>query len=688
MRSKGEQLLKRMFGSSAEFREGQWESIESVLNRKRTLIVQRTGWGKSIVYFLATKLLRDQGVGPTILISPLLSLMRNQIEMAAKIDIRAESINSTNEDEWNRVEGLLKAGECDVLLVSPERLANQRFLNGVLPAIKDGIGMFVVDEAHCISDWGHDFRPDYRRIVRILNTLPPNVPVLATTATANDRVIKDIREQLGDNLVVLRGPLTRESLRLQTIKLHDQAERLAWLTENIPRMEGSGIIYCLTVADCRRVAKWLRNNMIDALEYYGDLGNELREEREQLLLHNGVKVLVATVALGMGFDKPDLGFVVHYQRPGSLVAYYQQIGRAGRSLENAYAILLNGREDDEIQEYFIKTAFPRENEMKSVLEVIESSESGLRKHELQKRLNMSLGRLDNCLKMLEIDAAVRKSDGVFARTLNPWQPDIDKSEGVTELRRREMTHMQDFVETETCLMEFVSKELNDPYAKECGRCTNCIGERFFSAEVRHEKVIEAIEFLRGDFISIEARKKWPIGGIEKGMILEAFRTQDGIALCAYGDAGWGRFVKEDKYVNGIFRAELIQATADFIENKWRPYPAPTWVTAVPSLRHPELVPGFAQKVAKLLGLEYYPVIVKVKEKPEQKSMKNSIQQAANVYDSFEVRGECSSGPVLLIDDMVDSRWTFTICGMLLQKAGSGPVFPFALASTVGRGDID
>lgn len=321
MRDQALFLLKQMLGSETEFREGQWEAIKSIISGKRTLIVQRTGWGKSVVYFIATRMLRVKGAGPTLLISPLLSLMRNQIENAARIGLRAQTINSDNVDEWNQVEEELKNGEIDILLLSPERLGNQDFTNRVLPTIKDGIGMLVVDEAHCISDWGHDFRPDYRRIKRIINILPPNVPLAATTATANQRVVDDVKMQLGGDLNILRGPLARESLRLQVIKLKDQAERLAWLFENINKVDGSGIIYCLTVPDCNRVAKWLRSNGVNVLEYHAKLSDNaterraLREEREQLLLNNKVKALVATIALGMGFDKPDIGFVIHYQRP-------------------------------------------------------------------------------------------------------------------------------------------------------------------------------------------------------------------------------------------------------------------------------------------------------------------------------------------------------------------------------------
>lgn len=689
-KQQAEQLLKKMLGPQANFRDGQWEAIEAIVcKKKKTLVVQRTGWGKSIIYFLGTRMLRDRGAGPAVLISPLLSLMRNQIEMAAKIGIKAESINSTNEDEWSDIEEKLQKGDCDILLVSPERLANPRFSSEIVPSIKGGIGLFVVDEAHCISDWGHDFRPDYRRIVRIVKNLPPNVPVLATTATANERVIRDIQEQLGPDLTILRGPLARASLRLQNIKLNDQAERLAWLAENLPELPGSGIIYCLTIADCKRVAEWLRKQAIDAWEYHSKLNTEEREIREQKLLQNQIKALVATVALGMGFDKPDLGFVIHYQRPGSLVSYYQQVGRAGRAVDNAFAILLNGREDDEIQDYFIRSAFPGPEEMLKVLEVIEQSDRGLTIPAMLSHLNVSKGRIEKCLKLLEVDGAVARNGSIYFRTANPWVLDTKRAEMITALRYQELTRIKEFVVTKECLMEFVARELDDPYAGPCGKCANCQSP-FFTCNLNHDLVLRAVEFLRNDYQIIEPRKQWPSGGIGRwrGRILDDLRNEEGRCLCIYGDAGWGRQVGVDKYQKNRFGDELVSASVDLIKNRWQPQPSPAWVTAVPSLRRPELVRDFASRLAEGLGLPFYPVLVKVQDTPAQKNMQNSAQQALNVADAFSVRGSCPNGPVLLIDDLVDSRWTLTVCGALLREAGSGPVHPFALATAAGGGDLE
>ncbi|MFH1739917.1 MAG: RecQ family ATP-dependent DNA helicase [bacterium] len=692
LRGRAEGLLRRMFGGGAAFREGQWEAIrELVESYSRVLLVQKTGWGKSIVYFIAAKLLRESGAGPALLISPLLSLMRNQIGMAERIGIDALTVNSANTEEWDEVEENLRQDKCDVLLVSPERLSNRRFIEETLPLIyqRKGVGLFVVDEAHCISDWGHDFRPDYRRIERILRGLPRTVPVLATTATANNRVVADVAQQLGPGITVLRGPLARASLRLQTIRLADQSERFAWLAQHLPKMPGSGIIYCLTIDDCERVSAWLLANGIDAPAYHARLTSDERVDLEGRLLCNEAKALVATVALGMGFDKPDLGFVVHYQRPGSVVAYYQQIGRAGRAVENAYAILLNGREDDEIQNYFIRTAFPDVVQMSRVIDALEADDApdGLTVNQLESRVNLPQKRMEQCLKFLELDGAVLREKRVYHRTVNPWTPDEERSRGITQLRCRELDRMREFVDSTTCLMEFIALELDDPHARPCGKCSCCAGE-IISSSVDPERVQEATLFLKRSSHRIRPRQKWPPGVFpdRSGFIPKEIRNAEGRALCIYGDAGWGRAVAVGKYRDGCFSSHLVRAAAELIRKRWRPEPAPTWVTVVPSLRHPDLVPDFASRLAAQLGIPFCRAIEKVHETAEQKTMENSAQQAANIAEAFAaVSAEIRPSPVLLVDDMMDSGWTFTICGTLLREAGSGLVYPFALASLAGKG---
>lgn len=685
MYSEALKYLKQMFGNQASFRDGQWEAIQYALHNKKALIVQQTGWGKSIVYFIATKLLRDKGKGPTILISPLLSLVRNQIDSASSLGIAAESINSQNVDEWDFVKDKLKADTCDILLISPEQLANRDRFNELMSYISKGIGLFVVDEAHCISDWGHDFRPDYRRITNVIKTLPPNVPVIATTATANQRVVEDISFQLG-NIEVSRGPLVRESLRIQVIKLKDQAERMAWLLENVPKMPGVGIIYCLTVSDCYKVSKWLQKKGVDARAYNGKLEAEERKILENQFMQNQIKCLVATVALGMGYDKADIGFVIHYQRPGNVVSYYQQIGRAGRRLDNAYAVLLNGIEDDDIQEYFINTAFPTQTEMRDVVNVLEHSTNGLKKNQILRMINMRANRLEKCIKYLEVENVISKGkDGSYFRTVNEWSPDISKSEMVTMRRYEELQEMKQFVDLDKCYMQFIALKLDDPYAKECGKCAACIGKELLPVCVNHENVLEAIRFLKGEFIVIEKRKQWPAGIMAETYkkISNEYQVEDGRALCAFGDAGWGKFIHDDKYVNNYFRDELVNASVDLISEWLHDKIKHMYVAYIPSLSKPELVKSFAHRVAEKLNIPCLDIIEKTKTTRPQKELENSAYQCKNAFDGFLVKETCDKRDILLIDDMVDSKWTLTVCGYMLREKGSGLVYPFAIASTAG-----
>jgi len=674
--------------TQADFRDGQWEAIASLIEeRSKLLVVQRTGWGKSLVYFLATRLLRDRGAGPTLLISPLLALMRNQIAAADRIGIKAATINSSNTDEWQLVKTDLLAGQIDVLLISPERLANEDFTNSILLPISQKIGLFAVDEAHCISDWGHDFRPDYRRIVRILQALPQNIPVLATTATANNRVVNDIIEQLSANLRVIRGNLIRESLQLQNIALGSSAARMAWLAEQLSNLPGSGIIYTLTVKDAERLADWLTFQGIDAKAYHSKLENlEDREALEDKLLNNQIKALVATTALGMGFDKPDLGFVIHYQRPGSVVHYYQQVGRAGRAVEQAYGILLSGDEDDEITNYFIRTAFPPQAHTQEVLIALNQADNGLSVPQLEQELNFSKGKIEKVLKLLSLEspAPVSKQNSKWYATPVNYQPDSDKIERLTQIRRQEQDKMREYMgEKKHCLMAFLAKELDDPNPTKCGKCAVCLGESLLPETPSLEIVNQAIQYLRRCDLIIQPRKRWPSealptyrfsGNIKPNLIAEAGR-----ALSLWGDAGWGELVKLGKYQDNNFNDVLVEGAFEMIQ-RWQPQPFPTWVTCVPSLNRPELVPNFAQKLADRLNLPFKPVIRKINPTRPQQEMNNSYQQAHNLDGAFAIdTWEGIKGTVFLVDDMVDSRWTFTVIAALLRQGGSGSVFPVALS---------
>ena len=675
------ELLRRLTGDPvAGFRADQLDAILALAGeRGRVLLVQRTGWGKSAVYFIATRLLRDRGLGPTLLVSPLLALMRNQIEAAERLGVQAVTINSSNRDEWGEVEERIEADEVDVLLISPERLANQQFRDEVLPVIGRRSGLLVIDEAHCISDWGHDFRPDYRRLVRVLDLLPAGVPVLCCTATANDRVVADVTAQLGADFAPVRGTLARSGLRLHALNKPSQAERLVWLAAMIEYLPGTGIVYCLTVADTDRVAGWLQSRGIAAVAYSGESDDEHRRAVEQRLLSNDVKVVVATSALGMGFDKPDLAFVIHYQSPGSPVAYYQQVGRAGRALRESLGILLRGTEDADIQDYFIGSAFPPDHLAERVVDVLEGRAVSMTKRELLDEVNVRPGQLEGLLKILEVEGAVERDGGRWLRTLTPWTFDHERVGSVTALRRTEQQQMLDYIGTDQCRMQLLRGYLDDHDPEPCGICDNCTGvslDRSFGPDT----VQEAIDFLRKSERRIEPRKQFPDG---KRIAVE-HRLEDGRALTRWGDGGWGRLVRTGKQNDGRFDDRLVAAARDLIRDRWQPDPSPEWVAFVPSLRRPELVPDFAARLARSLGLACKDVVVKIRHTEPQKTMQNSQQQYRNIRDAFEIRGEVPSGPVLLVDDMVDSRWTLTVVASLLLDSGAGPVLPFALADTAGR----
>ncbi len=669
--------------SGAQFRDGQEEAIVDLLDGPgRILVVQRTGWGKSFVYFIAAKLLRDEGYGPALLVSPLLALMRNQISAAQCMGVRAMTVNSANRDDWADVEVAIVKDEVDVLIISPERFANEEFQNEILSRIADRVSLLVVDEAHCISDWGHDFRPDYRRLERIVKNLPRNLRILATTATANNRVIADLSEVLGPDLKLSRGNLDRNSLKLQTMRLPKQEERLAWLAQNLRDLSGHGIIYTSTVRDAHSLEDWLKLKGYNVHAYTGQTGDS-REQLEQALLGNTVKALVATSALGMGFDKPDLAFVIHYQAPSSVIAYYQQIGRAGRALPSAFCVLLGGEEDRTISEYFIDSAFPSRAEVESVITALEETSDGASVKELLERLNIRKGRIQKVLDLLALEnpAPVVKQGAKWQLTTATLKETFWlRAKRLTDLRRAELDQMQQYVDLEHGHMNFLLKALDSDTS-----AASFSVEPSFSSEIDPSLIREAIAFLKRSNIAIEPRKSWASGRERefRGGIPVRHQAQAGRALSIWSDAGWGWLVRRGKYQDGCFADELVEGCKSLVL-EWSPNPFPTWVTCIPSLRYPDLVPDFARRLAAALTLPFRQVLIKTQRRPEQKRMANSVQQAKNIQGSLGIEGQILSGSVLLIDDVVDSRWTFTFAAWLLRKNGAGEVWPLALADSGHR----
>ena len=671
--------LSQLVGRPTEFRDGQLDAIVALVrDHQRVLCVQRTGWGKSAVYFVATRLLRDAGAGPTLLVSPLLALMRNQIEHAQRGGINAVTINSDNQDDWDSMYELIDGDAVDLLIVSPERFANPKFRATVLPRLVDRAGLFVIDEAHCISDWGHDFRPDYRRFAQVLKMLPPDVPVLCTTATANDRVVADVVDQLGSDLVVLRGQLERESLALDVVLLPSQAQRLAWLAAAIPTLDGSGIVYALTVRDALLVSDWLCAQGIAAAAYFGGEESANKQAIEEQLKHNELKVVVATSALGMGYDKPDLAFVIHFQSPGSAIAYYQQVGRAGRALPNAVGVLLAGEEDERIQNWFINTAFPAQEHAEAIVAMLESQEMPVGVAVIERVVNIKRSRLTNMLKVLEVEGAVDRVGAKFARTAQPWTYPVDRIAHITAQRHEEQARMRRYLGGDGCFMQHVRAELDDPDPQPCGRCGRCLGRPIIDVSIDPDAARRAVAFLRGHSIDVEPRKQWP----DLKRIPPGRQATAGKALCQLADGGWGQLVAEQRSA-GAFSDELVEALATLFRS-WRPEPRPQWVTAVPSVRNAEMVTSLAQRLANRLGLPFRASLVREHDRPPQQTMENSAQQCRNVVGAFATLGDLPTGSVLLVDDLVDSRWTIAVLADLLREAGCEAVVPIALA--VGSSD--
>jgi ATP-dependent DNA helicase RecQ len=669
---------------AARFRDGQLEAINDVVvDRARVLCVQRTGWGKSAVYFVATALLREAGAGagPTLIVSPLLALMRNQIAAAERLGLRAHTVNSTNREEWDGIRDRLAEGTIDLLLISPERLNNARFREQMLPLFAASVGLLVIDEAHCISDWGHDFRPDYRRVRDMLDALPDGVAVLGTTATANDRVVADVVEQLaasdGEPLRSYRGPLARASLRLEVVPLPRPAQRLAWLVEHLPGLSGSGIVYTLTKRDADQVAEFLTANGIPAQAYSGEQDSAERIRTEDRLLRNELKAVIATSALGMGYDKADLGFVVHYQAPGSVISYYQQVGRAGRGVEHADIVLLRGDEDRRIQDFFIEQAFPDRDRVAAVLAELDGAgEAGRTTRELMACVNLGMGRLEAMLKILDVEGAVGR-DGTrwHLRPGGDWSYDGERYAQVTALRRAEQAAMAAFGTDGRCLMRALQEELDDPDAHDCGRCSVCTTPRF-AAPPDPMLVERAGRHLRSRPIELEVKKMAPDATGVMRKIRDEVRVDTGWALARFGDGGWWPAI-ERGLERRILDDEVIEALADVIRGTGAPV---VWISSVPSAHLGDVLVGVAQRLAVALGVEHRELLTRTEARPPQREMANAAQQAANVRGAFAVLATPPVGVGVLVDDRRNSGWTLAMAGGQLRAAGAERIIPLALAT--------
>lgn len=689
-------LLTRLAGEDAVLRDDQAVAIDAlVTDRARTLLVQRTGWGKSAVYWIATRMRRDAGGGPTLVISPLLALMRDQVAAARVLGLRAETLNSTNLGDWDRIEQDLASGALDVLLVSPERIDAPSF-RARMQALAPELGLLVVDEAHCISDWGHDFRPDYRRVADLLQRLAPGTPVLACTATANQRVTDDVAGQLGSDVVTLRGSLGRGSLQLAVVHLPDAHTRLAWLDAYVRAQRAStgraGVIYALTVADTERVATFLRGRGLSVSPYSSAVAPDDRHRIEDALQANDLDAVVATSSLGMGYDKRDLGFVVHLGAPSSPVAYYQQVGRAGRAIDTAEVVLLPTAKDRAIWHHFDLAGIPDRAETDALVAALDTDRP-TSLPQLERSVNTRRTRLELLLKILAVDGVAEKVAGGWIATGRPWEYDAPRYDALTSLRRDEHAAMEQLITPgfSGCLMRFLTAQLDDPEAADCGRCAGCTG---WSPQVEVDDAVvrEARDHLRGRDVLVRPRRRWPSGlDAVKGNLVEPRRAEVGRALADGDESGWGEVVdrflsaarEDDAGMGGDLFDEVLDGLTRVLA-RWDWPARPTSIVPVPSRSAPGALDALANGLGERGRLPVVRAIVRARDTPPQAGMANSAHRARNALHAYGidegVAGRLPDGPVLLLDLTADSGWTLTVVTWRLREHHPGRVLPLVLAT--------
>jgi ATP-dependent DNA helicase RecQ len=674
------QVLAAMAGPAARPRADQTAAVAALVEqRARVLVVQATGWGKSAVYWAATSALRAAGKGPTLIVSPLLALMRDQVSAAAQAGVRAATVNSTNLDDWDAVFDDIAADRLDVLLVSPERLGNAGFARR-LPGLVAATGLVVIDEAHCISDWGFDFRPDYQRLAKTLVGIGADTPVLATTATANTRVTLDIARQLGPHTLTFRGSLARSSLRLAVVPGLAPLERYAWVADALEAFGGSGIVYALTVAETERLAAFLQSCGFEVAAYHGGLETAARQRIEDALRRNALKAVVATSALGMGYDKPDLAFCIHVGSPASPVAYYQQVGRAGRALDDAVAVLLPAESDEQIWAYFATAGVPDEERVGKIIGALKQRPQTLL--ELENATSIRRGRLEGLLKILAVDEVVQREGSAWALTGTPWIHDAERWQALAQVREREAGLMRSFARGAGCLMRFLQEALDDPDPIDCGRCSVCTGQLPGpGARPGAERIEAARVFARGRDVVIEPRKLWPsggrAGGARKGRIIGC---SEGRALAFAGDPGWAELLMPlFAAPDGPAPGQLLDGVVELL-GRWRKSwgTRPVAVVPMPSALHPQLIHSVAMHVAAVGRLPLVDALRLTGPAPAVDAASGAKVAALVEALALRPEAEVPPGPLLLIDARYRSGWSMTVAAALLREAGATAVLPLAL----------
>lgn len=669
-RQQAEIQLQQLFGFS-QFHDLQWQVIENLLAGKRVLFIEKTGFGKSLCFqFPATQL-----HGVTIVFSPLIALMRDQVRSMQEKGIRAAAINSNQEaDENAAIIAKAQNNQLDILYIAPERMENAAWITA---AREMKIAMVVIDEAHCISMWGQSFRPNYRRIVNLVRLLPRNFPVLATTATATPRVQEDIIEQVGADLIPIRGQLMRSNIRLFVVHVESEDEKFFWLAEYLPKLKKTGIVYTGTQADTDIFSNWLQFLKFNSAAYSGRLDAESRMRVETDFINNKYDCVVSTNALGMGIDKPDIRFIIHTQIPQSPIHYYQEIGRAGRDGQEAFAILLyNPNEDVELPRAFIDGSKPAVAKYEKVIAVTKKALLG--RNEIIKATNLKQTQVSVILadlidqKIMNEQIAGRSKKYFF----NPDAPALDLSafETLRNAQNHELEKMLEYTSISSCRMKYLCNYLGDDRQGACGVCDNDAHQ--------HMRVLttDAMKQQLQDF----RETFFPVLEVET----QRSNIVNGVAASYYGVSNVGAALRHSKYEGGgDFPDWLLRLTLKAYR-KYYGDPKFDMILYVPPTESGDLVKNFAEKVSSVLKIPISHKLVKSSATEPQKVFQSSISKKDNVHGKFLYQNpeEIAGKSILLIDDIFDSGYTIKEIGLYLTSIGAASIAPLVIARTVG-GDI-
>jgi ATP-dependent DNA helicase RecQ len=668
-RKEAENKLKKIFGFD-RFYDTQWDAIEKILQGKRILLIEKTGFGKSLCYqFPATQL-----EGTTVIFSPLIALMRDQVKKLNALGLSAKCINSNQTDEENnQIIKETKENRIKILYIAPERMENYEWLE---TSRQLKLAMVVIDEAHCISVWGHDFRPSFRRIVSLVQLLPFNFPVLATTATATKRVEKDILGQMGGNTISIRGNLLRNNFHLRVIRVESEDEKMAWLGANIHKIPGNGIIYTGTRINTKIYSNWFEYLGISSIHYNAGLDGELRRDIEEGLLNNRWKCVVSTNALGMGIDKPDIRFIIHTQIPASPIHYYQEIGRAGRDGKPTYAILFYNAKDVDLPKAFIEGARPSVEEYKKVMDALKQEPLGER--HLIRKTNLKQTQVRVIKSDLMDQKIIREvkygRDKKYEYQFDAPELDTKSFEALRNAKMQDLGKMIEYAETDKCRMKFLCDYLGDSLNSNCGKCDNDLNKQIIVNFTRDWRT--RIESFRGD--------DFPV------LEVETTRTNlvNGVAASYYGFSNVGATIHRCKYENGgDFPDFLLKLTLKVFRKKWGNEKFDL-IVYVPPTESGNLVKNFAEKISTILNFPISHNLKKQRATEPQKVFQNSLLKKENISEAFEYTrpDEVDGKSILLIDDIYDSGATIKELGKVFTNLGAVKIAPLVIAKTTG-GDL-